>query len=54
MPVTPISMDQLRQRLPQTTLVSIAHRPAVAAFHERQISVDPAAQRVLSEEVARV
>lgn len=38
----------LRQRLPCTTVVSIAHRAAVAAFHDRQIEVDPATQRVRS------
>jgi putative ATP-binding cassette transporter len=27
----------LRERLPGTTLVSIAHRPSVAAFHERRL-----------------
>jgi putative ATP-binding cassette transporter len=27
----------LKQRLPQTTLVSIAHRASVAAFHERRL-----------------
>ena len=27
----------LRDRLPNTTLVSIAHRPSVAAFHERRL-----------------
>jgi putative ATP-binding cassette transporter len=27
----------LRERLPQTTLVSIAHRPSVAVFHERHL-----------------
>ena len=27
----------LREQLPQTTIVSIAHRPAVAAFHDRQV-----------------
>ncbi|CAH2599090.1 ABC transporter ATP-binding protein/permease [Rhodovastum atsumiense] len=27
----------LRQRLPETTIVSIAHRPAVAGFHERHL-----------------
>jgi putative ATP-binding cassette transporter len=46
--------ELLRQRLPQTTLVSIAHRPAVVAFHDRQITVDPAGQRVVNEEAARV
>jgi putative ATP-binding cassette transporter len=29
----------LRRRLPSTTLISIAHRPAVAAFHERHITL---------------
>jgi vitamin B12/bleomycin/antimicrobial peptide transport system ATP-binding/permease protein len=28
----------LRQRLPNATLVSIAHRPSVAAFHERRLA----------------
>ena len=27
----------LKARLPNTTLVSIAHRPSVAAFHERHL-----------------
>ena len=27
----------LRERLPNTTLVSIAHRPSVAAFHEQRL-----------------
>ena len=43
--------ELVRRHLPRTTVVSIAHRPAVVAFHDRQISVDPAAQRVVSEEV---
>jgi putative ATP-binding cassette transporter len=43
--------ELIRQRLPRTTVVSIAHRPAVAAFHDRQLSVDPAGKRVVSEEV---
>jgi putative ATP-binding cassette transporter len=30
----------LRERLPRTTIVSIAHRPSVAAFHERHIVFD--------------
>ena len=42
----------LRQRLERTTVVSIAHRSAVAAFHDRQITVDPAGKRVLSEPVS--
>jgi len=27
----------LRERLPATAIVSIAHRPAVAAFHQRHL-----------------
>lgn len=33
----------LRERLPQTTLVSIAHRPTVAAFHARRLRLTPGA-----------
>jgi len=33
--------DLLRQRLPATAIVSIAHRPGVRAFHARQISLQP-------------
>ncbi|MGD0110182.1 MAG: ATP-binding cassette domain-containing protein, partial [Rhodopila sp.] len=29
----------LKQRLPNATLVSIAHRPSVAAFHERRLNL---------------
>jgi vitamin B12/bleomycin/antimicrobial peptide transport system ATP-binding/permease protein len=43
--------ELLRQRLPKATVVSIAHRPAVVAFHERQLVVDPLRRRVLSEAV---
>jgi len=32
----------LRDRLPQTAIVSIAHRPAVADFHDRGLRVQPA------------
>jgi putative ATP-binding cassette transporter len=46
--------ELLRQHLPCATVVSIAHRPAVAAFHDRQLTVDPEGQRVVSEEVTRV
>jgi vitamin B12/bleomycin/antimicrobial peptide transport system ATP-binding/permease protein len=31
--------EVLRERLPGTALVSIAHRPAVAAFHDRRLVV---------------
>jgi putative ATP-binding cassette transporter len=43
--------ELLRRRLPKTTVVSIAHRPAVVAFHDRQLTLDPAGRRVLSEAV---
>lgn len=33
----------LRSRLPHTTLVSIAHRPSVAKFHQRRVELVPAA-----------
>jgi putative ATP-binding cassette transporter len=43
--------ELLRRHLPRATVVSIAHRPGVAAFHERQLVIDPQGQRVLSEPV---
>lgn len=41
----------LRQRLPNTTLVSIAHRPSVGAFHQHRLALvpDPLGTRVVSE-----
>jgi putative ATP-binding cassette transporter len=32
----------LKERLPDTTLVSIAHRPSVATFHERHLALERA------------
>jgi ABC-type uncharacterized transport system, permease and ATPase components len=39
----------LKERLPATTLVGIAHKPGVARFHDRRLVIDPAAGRVRSE-----
>jgi vitamin B12/bleomycin/antimicrobial peptide transport system ATP-binding/permease protein len=33
--------DLLQQRLPETTIVSIAHRPQVAQFHQRAYTITP-------------
>lgn len=38
----------IRERLPRATLVSIAHRPAVAAYHDRRWQVQPGAERLLT------
>jgi putative ATP-binding cassette transporter len=35
----------LKARLPNTTLVSIAHRPSVAAFHDRHLALERAADQ---------
>jgi putative ATP-binding cassette transporter len=32
----------LAEQLPDTTVLSIAHRPEVARFHERRLAIDPA------------
>ncbi len=37
----------LKRRLPATTIVSIAHNPAVAAFHRRHLVLDRGAERPL-------
>ena len=42
----------LRARLPETAIVSIAHNPAVVAFHDRRLVIDPAARRLRSEPMA--
>jgi putative ATP-binding cassette transporter len=33
--------ELLRERLPRAAIVSIAHRPAVQEFHQRQLVIDP-------------
>ncbi len=35
----------LLQRLPQTTILSIAHRPGVARFHGNNLAIDPKTRR---------
>jgi putative ATP-binding cassette transporter len=42
----------LRERLPETAIVSIAHNPSVVAFHDRLLVIDPAARRLRSEPMA--
>jgi putative ATP-binding cassette transporter len=42
----------LRDLLPETAIISIAHNPSVVAFHERRLVFDPAARRLRSEPVA--
>ena len=43
----------LKRRLPGTTIVSIAHNPAVAAFHTRHLVLDRAGGTLLAAEPAR-
>jgi putative ATP-binding cassette transporter len=31
----------IAERLPKTTLLSIAHRPDVAKYHDRRLTIDP-------------
>lgn len=42
----------LRERLPETAIVSIAHNPSVVAIHDRPLVIDPAARRLRMEPVA--
>jgi putative ATP-binding cassette transporter len=42
----------LGERLPAATVVSIAHKPSVVAFHDRRLVIDPAARRLRAEPVA--
>ena len=41
--------ELLGQRLPNVTLVSIAHKPTVLRFHDRRLRLDPASGTVRSE-----
>jgi putative ATP-binding cassette transporter len=36
----------VKSRLPKTSIISIAHRPAVQAFHSRQVIIDPISHRL--------
>jgi vitamin B12/bleomycin/antimicrobial peptide transport system ATP-binding/permease protein len=38
--------ELLAERLPDAAVISVAHRPTVAAFHKRQLVIDPAQHRV--------
>ena len=40
--------ELLAERLPGAAVISVAHRPAVAALHDRQLVIDPAIQGVTS------
>jgi ABC-type uncharacterized transport system fused permease/ATPase subunit len=42
----------LRERLPGATMVSIAQKPSVIAFHDRRLLIDPIAWRLRMEPVA--
>jgi putative ATP-binding cassette transporter len=44
--------DLVSQRLAQSAVVSIAHRPSVAAYHRRRLTIDPEAQQVRSLSLA--
>jgi putative ATP-binding cassette transporter len=41
----------LLERLPEATIVSIAHRPTVAHYHRRRLVIDPATRRIRIEPV---
>ncbi len=40
------------ERLPKATVVSIAHKPSVAAFHDRRVVLDPETRTISVEELA--
>jgi vitamin B12/bleomycin/antimicrobial peptide transport system ATP-binding/permease protein len=43
--------ELIRDRLPDATVISIAHKPSVAAYHDRRLRIDPARKKVVSEPV---
>jgi putative ATP-binding cassette transporter len=44
--------EVLRERLPNATVISIAHRPTVAAFHQRRLQLEPDRQVVIASPIA--
>ena len=40
--------ELLAQRLPNATLISVAHKPEVAASHRRKVVIDPSSRRLAS------
>jgi putative ATP-binding cassette transporter len=44
--------ELITQRLAQSAIVSIAHRPSVAAYHRRRLAIDPELQQVQSVSLA--
>jgi putative ATP-binding cassette transporter len=42
----------LAERLPGLTMISIAHKPSVVAFHDRRLVLDPVARKIAVEELA--
>ncbi|HET6160958.1 MAG TPA: ABC transporter ATP-binding protein/permease [Dongiaceae bacterium] len=44
--------DLITQRLAQSAIVSIAHRPSVAAYHHRRLAINPELQEVQSVSLA--
>jgi putative ATP-binding cassette transporter len=44
--------ELLKARLPDATILSIAHRPAVAAYHDRRLAIDPKSQSAVLGPIA--
>jgi putative ATP-binding cassette transporter len=40
--------ELLAERLPGSTVISIAHKPEVVALHRRSIWIDPASRRLMA------
>jgi putative ATP-binding cassette transporter len=43
--------ELIRGRLPDATVISIAHKPGVARFHNTRLRIDPAARHVVREPI---
>ena len=39
----------LAERLPDVTMISIAHKPSVVRFHDRRIVLDPVERQIFVE-----
>ena len=43
----------VRSSLPQSTLISIAHRPSVREFHDQEFIIDPVLHKVMQRQLTR-
>ena len=49
----PVTAEEVREHLAGTTMISIAHRPAVSDFHNRVLELRPEDRQLVAATVSR-